>query len=224
MIVTQPIGSGVRFALAFSLFLAFLLPSQRDVSGAAAPLDSETVFCLYFGMSREYMEDQDLEELCATRGRPTFTAYKPAEMFTKKTLVKMRKAFAARLEDYGNASVFTWQVDFLLIPGSNDREGCRIRFEDIFPPRATPFIGSRISEQGWREIGRRLKRAAEAGGMGRNRTRSRAHIHLVPKGVVRKTKRRNIALETVHLPHRWVVFQPVKVELLSPGTSGKQRN
>jgi hypothetical protein len=214
----------VRFALAVSLFLVFLLPAHREAFGATVPLDSEAVFCLYFRMSREYMEDQDLEELCASRGRPTFTAYKPAEMFTKKTLVKMRKAFTARLEDYENAPVFTWQVDFLLIPGSKGREGCRIRFEDILLPRATPFIGSRISEKGWREIGRRLKRAAEAAGMGPKRIRSRAHIHLVPKGIVRKTKRRNIALETVHLPHRWVVFQPVRVEVLSPGTSGKQHN
>jgi hypothetical protein len=66
--------------------LLFLLLSDRGICGSPLPLDKETVFCIYYKMSGEYMDEQDLEELCLNLGRPTFTVYKPSEMFVKNTL------------------------------------------------------------------------------------------------------------------------------------------
>ena len=186
---------------------------NKGICSSGFQLDGEAVFCLYFKMSGEYMNDHDIEDLCFSTGRPTFSAYKPAEMFVKNSLMKLRDRLVKRMNNYNKDSMFRWS--FRLGPEPNDSgvDSHKLFFPSNRMPQPTPFIGSELSKKGQRSVNKALdfltaRTLNLANGIILNIT-----VYLRPERVDLKVQKRKIAGEDVFLPIRSVVFHPVKVEV-----------
>ena len=164
------------------------------------PLNGRAVFCLYYWLSGESMDDRDLEEFSRGLGRPTYTDYKPSEMFTRKSLRQLRSALQETMDRF--------HEDLLFVVTTR---ATQVDPQQLLPA-PTPFIRARLSAGGHQKISKLLHRAS-AGGAGRGRVA----IYFRPVGIRRAPQHRNIALEEVSLPIRLVVMEPVDARLLGPG-------
>jgi len=198
----------VLFSWALSLFL-----SDQGICSPSFPLDSETVFCIYYKMSGEDMEERDLEELCSSLGRPTFSAYKPSEMFMKNTLRRLKHTLTKRMKDYSKDSIFKWGFECILMPNKPEINSCKLIFLNKKMPQPTPFISSEITKRGQRSVNKLLDSLISKS---LNEAEERALniiLYLKPKRIDYRYKKRNIAHEDVRLPFRCVIFHPVKMEV-----------
>jgi len=196
----------------FSWALSLLL-SDQGICSPSFPLDRETAFCIYYKMSGEDMEEQDLEELCSSLGRPTFSAYKPSEMFMKNTLRRVRHKLTKRMKKYGKNSIFKWGFKYILMPNKPKINGCKLNFLNKKMPQPTPFISSEITKRGQRSVNKILNSLISKS---LNEAEERALniiLYLKPKRIDYRYKKRKIAHEHVHLPFRCVIFHPVKMEV-----------
>ena len=129
-------------------FLAvFVLMSKGAAlgSGWVLPLDGEAVFCLYYWISGEPMDDRDLEELSRGRGRPTYTDYKPSEMFTRNSLRRLRASLQQTIDGFDQTTRF---VRTLTLEGIGRDT---LKPEQLLPA-PTPFIRAELSSDSRRKL------------------------------------------------------------------------
>lgn len=207
-------GKAVRtiFLLFFPLLLSLF--RVQDVWSADFPLDGEAVFCLYYRLSGRPVDLQDIEEFCHQSGRPAYTSFKPSEMFTKRDIREVRKKIEEKIRRMEEDSLFIWRFKASLIPHGLKSGGCRITYRDKELPQATPYIFAEISKEGRIYLRKALdtfrkERSDHAGPQDLE-----ICVSLRPEKVARRYQQRNIALEDVSLPIRFVIFHPVDVKVL----------
>ncbi len=195
-----------------SVALLFFL-TCHDLYASNLILDEEAVFCVYHKLSVSDMDDQDIEDFCFKRGRPTFTVYKPSEMFTKQTIKEFRKKMKKKIRNLGDDSLFTWRFKGK-VSDSRDGKGYRVEcgFQDM--PRATNYINSEISKTGRRSLERILNSLVNRRSGSVKDRELDINIVMRPQRIAFRFQKRNIALEEVLLPIRYVIFHPISVEAL----------
>jgi hypothetical protein len=189
-----------------------------EVRAGAPELNPAAVFCSYYSLACERPEDRDIEDLCWSMGKPTFSAFKPAEMFSRQALREARRDLEGRMDGIGPDTLFRWEPEKLLVRGGGGGVSFRHGVGRTDLPQATPLIQAEISFKGWKRLQRALKRLPTPS-TGARRGEGRIGILLKPLRVENRMEERNIALEEVTIPVRVVVFQPVAVE----GFDGKGR-
>jgi hypothetical protein len=205
--------SDSMFFVILSLCLVILV--SRDVYGSTFLLDKESVFCAYYKISGTFMQDQDIEELSASLGKPNFTAYKPSEIFTKNSIRTIRRRLMKKMERYGDNFLYKWMFTCTYDPdGNNSFPGC------ILMPQPTPFIASRISRSGEILINKRLASIFEKLTPVAE-TELRVTVYLKPQKIEYQYQHRHVAREKVTFPLRYVVFHPVKVEIHAENLPGQ---
>jgi len=197
--------------------LLCLVPSGRGICGPAFPLDREAVFCMYYKMSRGCLDDQDIEDFCFSSGKPTFTPYKPAEMFTNNSLRRLRSGFLHKIREYGETSVFKWSFMATIMPVISGMKGRKFHLNKTGMPEPTSFISSEISRNGWMWIKKILNSLDGGTQIPREKTSLKIDLYLRPEEIAHRFQKRNIARQNVRLPLSSVVFQPVRMELFRPG-------
>lgn len=212
------IKKGSHFLVILMFFCAlFIFQGNQNSWGSVFPLDEENVFCIYYKMSGRGMYDQDLEELSRSLGRPTYTPFKPAEMFTKKSLRKLRYNLKRKIKKYDKHSLFKWGLKRVIKAGNTSVRGYKINSPDMEMPHPTPFIRSLVSTNGLKSINRVLDSLiSEALSKRLSRSKKTAlsiTIYLRPEKIDYRNDERNIALEKVVLPHSYVIFYPVRLEI-----------
>ena len=208
----------IGFLLAFFVFFMADPASCNTVFS----LDKETVFCVYYRMSGEVIDELDIEDLCFSLGRPTFSAYKPSEMFVKKTLRRVKALVIKKMGSYGENPTFKWRFNYT--PSDNSRKPVSSRLiQDL--PQPTPFIKPEISRKGQMSLDRLLgflthkrvklgKSLRVCRGIDRNKESAfTIDVYLKPGNIEYRFQKRNIAQEDVLLPLRTIVFYPVKMEV-----------
>jgi hypothetical protein len=192
-----------------------LLLIDRGICGSPLPLDKETVFCIYYKMSGEDMGQQDLEELCLNLGMPTFTAYKPSEMFTKNTLRGLKHKLTEKMKALSGNSMFRWSLTRTLAPNNSGIYGHSFTLVNDDMPKATVFIGSEMTKRGKRFINKLLHSLVHASSSHAEQMAVNINVYLRPEKIFYRFKNRNIARQDIYLPHRSVIFRPVKIEVCS---------
>ncbi len=191
-----------------SLFFA-----DQGVCSPLFPLDRETTFCLFYKMSGEYMDDQDIEDLYFSMGKPIFTSFKPDEMFSKKTLRNLRQGLRVRMEDYNKNSIFIWRLRCNLDNGSPYKNAPKLNVDSNEMPQPTPLIRSTLSAISQKSIYRALERLRCNKSYIKKESVLNIAIYLKPETVDYHPEKRNIALEEVLLPIRHVIFRAIKMEV-----------
>ena len=187
-------------ASALSVFLAGPSPARGDTADGR-PLDEETVFCIYHWMSRETIDDQDLEALSRATGHPTYSNYKPSEMFIRTSLHRLRARLKRIMGGFDKTTRFVGNA------GVDEFVNGRLDLKGLLPP-ATPYIFAEYARGSVRRLNTMIRRALAANGKTGG---GRLAVIFEPVGVRRAGQRRNIALEPVRLPIRSVVLKPVRV-------------
>ena len=192
------------------------VPAEQGMCSAPIRLDEEAVFCLYFKLSGEPINDQDIEDLCDAMGKPIFSAYKPAEFVFKKTLTEKKERLLGRMKALDKKSEFQWRLSCQgasrkSAPGRLDSSSLDSEF-----PAATSLIRAAVSKKGkkaltkaFRELWGRATRSTRGGLL-------ELDVRLVPERVGKAYQTRNIARENVLLPIRYVFFRPVRIEMIPP--------
>ena len=207
-----------RFADVASLSVGLLLvlvlvPAGSGRATSSVPgLDRAAVFCAFYALSGERPEDRDIEDFCWNTGKPTFSAFKPAEMFSRKGLLEARRELNRRVESVGPDTVFRWVPEGIVVPGGGGAFSFRSGTARTDLPHATPLIQAEISTDGWKRLQRALKRLPSSTEPKTPGKGSPPRILLEPLRVENRMERRNIALEEVTIPVRVVVFEPVALE------------
>jgi hypothetical protein len=205
--------------------MAVLFPPAASHSlGAVFPFDEESAFCIYFKMSRGDISDQDLEDLCITLGKPTYTPFKPSEMFTKKSHTALKRTLFERIRYFEKDTMFRWRIEASGLTGDPEKDMRQVkrRLRDL--PHPTPYIRAEIVDKGRGALGahavslvRKVLSQDATGGRGRDLT---LDIYLKPEKIVYRFNSRNIALEDVQFPHRFILLRPLRVELIQPKSPG----
>ena len=188
-----------------------LVVNDQGIAGSTFPLDKETVFCIYYKMSGDFMEEQDLEELAFSSGRPAFTVYKPAEMFMKNSLRRLRDMLVKKMRNYGEDSVFKWNFKYTFVPDQSKIERRKSIFRNNQMPQPTPFIRSEMSKEGWRSVHKGLDSLLHKTSKRKEKMVFEITVFLKPEKTDYQFQKRKIALQDVHLPLRRVIFRPVKI-------------
>jgi len=200
------------FALAVALFLV-LHPVMESPARSLLPLDEEAVFCLYHKLSGEPMSDQDIEDLCFSRGRAIFSAYTPSEMIFRRGINETRERLLERIRGYGKGCLFVWDFDGVLRGSKSGMDDGGTGYIRVELPHPTHFIRSTLLAGGGKlvekEVNAFLSRRPGAG----NGQALKISLHLRPEGIDRQPERRVIAHEEVNLPVRTVIFRPVAVRV-----------
>ncbi len=196
------VSGGLRRCARVLMGLGLVLVFAGVAGAGARDLDEVAVFCAYHALSGERLKDRDIEDLCWITGRPTFTAFKPAEMFSNRELRAVRRELGRRIRGLGPHSLFRWKPE----DGRLRSSGA----EDL--PQATPLILAEMERNEW---GRLLERRAaftqkRSSGPGNHSTE--ITVLLQPVRVERREQERNIARVNVRIPVRCVVFRPVAIE------------
>lgn len=203
--------------------LFVLISAGEGICKTAIRLDEEAVFCLYFRMSGEPINDQDIEDLCYTKGIPLFSSYKPAELIFKKTLNEEKERLLIFTKTIEEKSEFEWRFEWQVDPGKRGLSGLDMSFLESEFPVATPFIRGAVSKRGKKALSRAFRELRRRGSHSNARGRLELDVRLVAERVERAYQRRNIARENVLLPIRSVFFRPVRVELRPPKGSTAER-
>lgn len=200
-----------------------LITAAEGICKTAIRLDEEAVFCLYFRMSGEPINDQDIEDLCYTKGKPLFSSYKPAELIFKKTLTEEKERLLRFMKTMDEKSEFEWRFDWQVDPGKRGFSRLDMSSLESEFPIATPFIRAAVSKRGKKALTRAF------GELRRRRTHSNVRgrleldVRFVAERVERAYQRRNIAMEDVLLPIRSVFFRSVRIEMRTPKGSAAER-
>jgi hypothetical protein len=209
-----------------SLLLGILLvlaPSTAwpdRASDGGPELDRAAVFCTFYALSGERPDDRDIEDFRWSTGKPTFSAFKPAEMFSRNGLREARRELHRRVEGIGPDTVFRWETEGIVVRRSGGGLSFRSGFGRKDLPHATPLIQAEISRAGWKRLRSALKRLSSSSEAKTPSKDSPPRILLEPLQVEDRMERRNIALEEVTIPVRVVVFQPVALE--TTGAAGRK--
>ena len=116
--------------------VSHLLLGDQELWATTFPLDNETVFCIYYAMNGKEIDEQDMEDLCFESGRPTFTAFKPSEMFMKHSLRRLMERLKERMKDYKEDSLYSWSFKYTFWPNNTDKDVYNIIFnKNKMPPQ-----------------------------------------------------------------------------------------
>jgi len=189
--------------IAFFCVIALVTPCM---GAAAITLDKVSVFCAYYKLSGDFMNDQDVEDLCVALGKPTFSHYKPSELFTKRTLLETRNTLLETMELIDETSTFKWNTTYTF---TGRRQKPHLDYDNILP-HPTPFIAAKISLKGQTDINTRLAQAIDALQLEKS-TIVTISVYLKPQHVYNRFEERNIGRHNVFFPHRRIVFHPVKI-------------
>ena len=203
-----------RYSITFTVAILFLLTSGTlSNCSDTFPLDKETVFCLYFKLRGTIIPDQDIEELCASSGKPIFTAYKASELYTKNKIRHIRQRLSTKIEKYDNNSLFTWIFHYTYDPDSVSRTGTQSLpcYNEL--PNPTPFIASEISRAGQKRINKQLALALENAKY-KNKEELQIIVYLKPKNIASRYQKRRVACQRVRVPLRRIIFHPIKIEIV----------
>ncbi len=205
------------------LIILFVLVSAQ-FSGAALRMDKDAVFCSYFMISGNKPSEQDIEELCFNSGRPSYTAFKPSEMFSKKSLLSEKKKIENRINAISGDPTIIWSVRL----DSMDAAGIERFFSadaiNDSMPRPTPYISGRISENGPKFIRKTVTALFDRSSAQKYGKGVEVLISLRPVKSVYEYEKRNIVEQDVLLPIRYVIFQPIKVQILDGKLLNNQLN
>lgn len=192
------------------------VPAEQGICSAPIRLDEEAVFCLYFKLSGDPINDQDIEDLCYAMGKPTFSAYKPAEFVFKKTLTEKKDRLLGLMKAMDEKSEFEWRLS---CQGASRKSGpghLDPSFLESEFPAATSLIRAAVSKKGKKDL---TKAFRELWGRATRLTRGgllELDVRLVPERVGKAYQTRNIARENILLPIRYVFFRPVRIKMISP--------
>jgi hypothetical protein len=202
-----------------SFLLFFLILVSTQSSDAALRLDKDAVFCSYFMISGDEPSEQDIEELCFNSGRPSYTAFKPSEMFSKKSLLSEKKKIENRISTISADPTIIWNIKL----DSMDAAGIELFFTtdsiNDNMPNPTPYISGRISENGPKYIRKTVAAMLDSSSAKKYGKGVEILISLRPVHAVYEYEKRNIVEQMVTLPIRYVIFQPIKVQILDGNRS-----
>ncbi len=195
------------------LTIGLVAASAGPVGAGARELDPVEVFCAFHALSGERPEDRDIEDLCWNTGRPTFSAFKPAEMFSRQALEEARKHLARRTRTISADTVFGWNMGRVLTQRTKNGYAFRRGAGPHDLPQAGPMIQAEIPSDEWRRVEQVLERlpAASPAAQGAGQEPG-IRLLLRPVRVKTRDDSRNIAQMDVNIPVRFVVFRPVAVE------------
>ncbi|MBN1850792.1 MAG: hypothetical protein JW932_19640 [Deltaproteobacteria bacterium] len=205
----------IIFSMFVSLFTGFFclmiqVPNSRAEN---LPLDEETVFCIYYGLSGEEMNEEDMEDLTYELGRSSFTAHKPSEMFTKSTLLRLKEDLMERARTYNEETLFVWNMQCTVSRKKGMGKYPGIILEEDSLPQPTPFIRSGISRKGQSILTGRIQSVVASRPNVATSHPLDIIVYLRPEKIDYQYDKRNVAREEMILPIRYVIFQPVKVKL-----------
>jgi len=200
---------------------AVLIAGLLGASGVRAAeipmLDEEAVFCAYFALAGELPDDLDVEDLCWTLGRPTFSSFKPAEMFSGNDRRAVRRRLKRRIAAFHSDGLFRWELE-----GTLERRKKTVAFrtvpEKAMLPKATDFICADLTKGSRARLKKTLRTLTRGVEEKAGQGLPRLNVLLRPQRAEQRTEMRNIAREAVSIPIRFVVFVPVAVE--TPGGTG----
>lgn len=201
-----------------SLMLFLLIAVSVYSSSATVQLDKDAVFISYFMISGDTLSEQDIEELCFTGGRPSYTAFKPSEMFSKKSLLSERKRIENSITAIAADPILIWNVRLESMDAAGIRQFATAAAINAAIPKPTPYISGRISENGTRYIINGLAALLDGTSSKKYENTVEISISLRPVKAVYEYEKRNIVEQEVILPIRYVIFQPIKVEILDGNT------
>jgi len=200
------------------LFPCSLVVLYTLISGAAycasSPFDEYAVFCSYFKLSRDTPSDQDVEELCFSFNRPTYTSFKPSEMFTKKSLLKEKGRIDEIITSITLESDFIWKVKCNLTNNKDIDKYFSMTSINEMLPQATPYINPKISGRGQRQIKKAISSLFKTHSENIKMKDVDIIITLRPEKSEYEYQKRNIVELDVVLPIRYVIFRPTKVQML----------
>ena len=194
--------------------LVLILAANPAFAGDVPLLDEETVFCAYFALTGEKPDAQDVEDLCWNLGRPTFSFFKPSEMFSENDRRSVRRRVDERIMAFDGEGLFRWPVEGRLTRSSpgGDNGVFQPAPGGMTLPRATECIGAEMTGKDRTRLKRAMKTLPETVETLPGSERFRVHILLRAESAGRRIETRNIAQEDVSIPIRFVVFTPVAVE------------
>ena len=210
--------SSLRFTKQISFFIFFstttLILSAGTSYCSMYPFDEYDFFCSYFKMSGDKPADQDIEDLCFTFDRPTYTSFKPSEMFTRKSLNKEKIRVDKRIKSISSDSTYLWKIKPKL-SNIKDIDKC-LNTESIAEilPHLTPYINSKISRKGQRKIKKAISSLLTKCPEKIKEKDVEIFISLKTEKSENGYQKRNIIHQNVVLPIRYVIFQPLKVQIL----------
>ena len=207
MIFNKPSITTVLFPVTLFLSLCLSLPAHgRD----NVSFDKEAVFCSYFKISQEAFADQDIEELLMALGRPTFSNYKPAEIFTRQTIRQKRVELNGTIKRLSGPAPLKWH--FECFP-SKLRSGFSTYYLRKNLPFATPYIQSEISNTDLLAIIKKLRRVSKSRRF-KYDEKVRIEIYLWPVKWENRLRARTMARQKTVFPLRYVFFKPLLVEVV----------
>ena len=210
----QSFSYSVLFVLAF---LGVITVGTPCIGGSTVALDRESVFCVYYKLSGDVMSDQDIEDLCMARGKPTFSHYKPSELFTKKSILKSRKELLEKMKLLDETSIFKWTTTYTC---KKKRGETGLDYSRILP-QPTPFIAAQMSPKGQTVINRRLAQAINALQPEKSAILT-ISVYLKAQHIDNRFEDRNIGRQNVFFPLRYVVFHPVKIAIAFENNARKR--
>lgn len=178
------------------------------------PFDEDAVFCSYFMKSGDIPSEQDIEEFCFSDNRPTYTSFKPSEMFSKKSIIKERSRIEKKIKSIDGTSTFLWRVRLRVWNNNEIDKSFSLKAINADMPQPTPYINSRISVKGPRFIKNALTSLVKARPELHRKKDIDIVIGLKPEKSEYGYQKRNIVEQDVILPIRYVIFQPTTVQIL----------
>ncbi|MBW1721249.1 MAG: hypothetical protein JRJ78_04220 [Deltaproteobacteria bacterium] len=203
-----------RFFLLLPLTTLFLFLAQGYAPcETVVPLERESLFCLYHKMSGKVIKDQDIEDLSAEEGRPFYSAYKPSELFTKKSLKAARKRLERLMRDLNGETLFIWLIECRAVSSRRGSRGLYLKPSVTGLPESTPFIRAKWQRNGRRRLLKIVNSLLpKVPDLWEGKT-LRVKIHLKAVKTVEALEVRNIARQKVRVPIRYVLFEPLQAEL-----------
>jgi hypothetical protein len=199
----------MKAVIVLLLGIWILLDSSHCHGRTLFSLQREDVFCLYFKLSGHAMGNQDIEDLCSALGKPIFSPFKPVEMFVNPSIEEMKSRLLKRMREYGNDPIFSWR--FVAAPaGARSLRWASEPPEEL--PHATSFIRSVMAPKGWTQIEEAALSHAVSG-----RDPLQVTVKTRAKGIERLPEKRIVAQENLRIPIRFVVFDPIEIQVFKTG-------
>ena len=125
-----------------------------------------------------------------------------------------------KVKKYDKHSLFRWGLKRFITANKTRIRGYKINLPDKEMPHPTPFIRSQVSKNGLKSINRVLDslipEALAQASSKRKKAILNINIYFRPEKIDYRHHKRNIAREIVLLPHSYVIFRPVRLEIFHP--------
>ncbi len=177
------------------------------------PFNEESVFCTYFILSGDEVNEQDVEEFCFVSGRPVYTTFKPSEMFSKQGIFREKTEIISKMEEMGEGFLFIWELTPRSFYVKRGDGGKRFVIDYTNLPQPTHFINSEITGSGKRLLGKAIDSYLKKNKEKYDSDDLHIKVILRPEKTVYSYQKRNIVHEDVVLPIRYVIFHPIEIRI-----------